>query len=127
MIMKARERRVYDELLLDDLIPPLTANLAAFDLVVSADVFIYVGALEEVFAAANAALRSNGIFLFSTEKADVDETFVLRDSGRYAHSVEYIKALARDLGMDVVAVEDVILRKEADHGIEGNVFLLRRG
>ena len=125
MVAKARDQGAYDELLVDDLLPPLQANPTAFDLVLAADVFVYIGNLEPVFAATATAARPGALFMFSTEGSDGDG-FVLRESGRYAHSVGYISALADRFGFAMVTVEDVVVRKESGKDIQGNVFVLRR-
>lgn len=126
MVTKARERNVYDELLVDDLIPPLLGNPQGFDLVLAADVFVYIGDLGPVFTATTAALRPGGLFMFSTEKDTSGRNFVLRNSGRYAHGMDYVSALAAGSGLAVVSAEDVMLRKEGGQDIQGNVYVLRR-
>ena len=42
MIAKAKARAVYDDLIVDDILAPL-ATPSAFDLIVSADVLVYLG------------------------------------------------------------------------------------
>lgn len=126
MIQKARERAVYDTLLVDDLTPPLLASPAAYDLVLAADVFVYIGDLWPVFAATTAALRPGGHFLFSTEKAEAGQAIVLRDSGRYAHSKDYISELAARAGFEMISSDDVFLRKDGGKDIRGMLYNLRR-
>jgi predicted TPR repeat methyltransferase len=126
MVTKARERQVYDELLVDDLIPPLLTNPQGFDLVLAADVFVYIGDLGPVFKATAASLRPSGLFMFSTEKDESGRDFVLRNSGRYAHSMNYVTNLATGLDFEVVSTEDVMLRKEGGKDIQGNVYVLRQ-
>ncbi len=127
MVTKARARQVYDELLVDDLIPPLLSNPQGFDLVLAADVFVYIGDLGPVFAASTAALRPGGLFMFSTEKDTSVQDFVLRSSGRYAHGMQYVIALAASSGLAVVSAEDVMLRKEGGADIQGNVYVMKSG
>jgi len=126
MIAKAQERGVYDELLVDDLIPPLLASPGGFDLVLAADVFVYLGALDQVFDATKTALRHDGLFMFSTEKEESTAEFVLRSSGRYAHARTYVRDLAATLGFAILSIEDVVLRKESGNDIQGNIYVLRR-
>ena len=40
MIAKARERNVYDELLIGEVVAPMRERPSAFDLIVAADVFV---------------------------------------------------------------------------------------
>jgi len=126
MVAKAHERQVYDELLVDDVIPPLLDNPQGFDLVLAADVFIYIGDLGPVFAAAQTALRLGGLFMFSTEKGDSEQDYVLRSSGRYAHDIDYINRLAVGSDLAVVSAEDVMLRKENGQDVQGDLFVLKR-
>ena len=126
MVAKAQERQLYDQLLVDDLIPPLQAAPDSFDLALAADVFVYIGNLGPVFAATRTALRRHGLFLFSTERDDTASGFVLRDSGRYAHSKDYVADVAATYGFAVVSVEDVLLRKDDGKDIHGNVYVLKR-
>lgn len=126
MIAKARDRMVYDELLVDDLIPPLEANSDGFDLVLAADVFVYIGDLGPVFGATAAALRPGGLFMFSTEDEEDAQGFVLRASGRYAHGKSYITELAEKWNLDLVSVDDVSLRKESGQDIQGSIYVLKR-
>ena len=67
MIQKARERGIYDELIVGDLSTPLRESNARYDLIIAADVFIYVGDLSQVFATCQIALQPGGLFAFSTE------------------------------------------------------------
>jgi predicted TPR repeat methyltransferase len=53
------------------------------------------------------------------------EDYQLRSSGRYAHSPEYIKRLAKKCGFEVTASSLEPLRKESDKWVEGALFVLR--
>jgi len=101
MVGRARARGLYDEVKQADLVDALLAASAAYDLLFAADVFIYVGALERVFAAAAIALRPGGEFCFSVEAADGPHDWELRMSLRYAHAEGYIRMLAGQHGFAV--------------------------
>ena len=127
MIDKARDRSLYDSLEVSDILTSLQAYDAAWDLVVSTDVFIYVGGLRAVFAACSAALRPGGMFAFSVESATESEAFVLTGAGRYAHSIAYIQQLATDSGFSELAQRSVVVRKDKGRvDVNGYIFLLRR-
>jgi len=126
MIEKARARALYDTLEVGDIITALRSGTAAWDLAISTDVFIYVGALEEVFAASRAALKPGGYLAFSVEAGDDSESFVLRKSGRYAHASSYIRSLSAAAGFDEIERRAVVLRKEGLEDMQGYLFLLRR-
>jgi len=126
MIDKAQERELYDSLEVGDIVSRLNTRDTAWDLVISADVFVYVGDLREIFAACKAALRPGGMFAFSVEAADESETFVLTGTGRYAHASTYIQRLAADTGFSEVERRAVVLRKDKGQvDVNGYIFLLR--
>ena len=126
MIRKARARGIYDELLLGDLLTPLQGQDARYDLIVAADVFIYVGNLAAVFAACQIALRPRGLFAFSTEHEPHTPSYVLRPSGRYAHSTEYIQALAHGTGFVEAGLEQADIRQEAGKPTDGRIFIFQQ-
>lgn len=126
MLDKAAARGLYDELVCDDITRYLQARTQAFDLVVATDVFVYVGDLQAVFAAAARALRPQGLFAFSVEYADSGD-FVLRPSKRYAHSEDYLRRLAAAHGYAVERIEARVIRKDGSTDIDGLLAVLRRG
>lgn len=126
MIDKARERAMYDELEVGDIVSSLNAAVSAWDLVISTDVFIYLGDLREIFPACAAALRPGGLFAFSIETDDDADDFVLRATGRYAHASTYIQRLAAETGFATIERRAVVLRKEKGKDLNGDIFLLRR-
>jgi predicted TPR repeat methyltransferase len=74
-------------------------------------VFIYLGDLDAVFAAVARALVPGGLFAFSVEGADGDGYRLLL-SGRYAHSIPYLRALAARHGLSERGFEHARLRRE---------------
>jgi len=70
MLDKARERGIYDDLVAADLIAHLASREAAFDVVNAADVFVYIGDVAPVFAAAARSLRARaaGLAVVSREE-----------------------------------------------------------
>jgi predicted TPR repeat methyltransferase len=86
MVDLAAQSGVYDQLYQADLLAWLETAQPAYDAVFAADVFIYVGALEEVFSAVSMLLQAGGLFAFSVEASATDEAgFQLMPSLRYAH------------------------------------------
>lgn len=126
MIEKARTRNLYDKLLVGDVVLPLEAPGAAYDLVLAADVFIYIGDLARVFQLSKAALKPGGLFAFSVEAAPQDTTYLLRATNRYAHSEGYIRDLARTSDLAEVSCDRAVLRKQGGAPVEGYIFVLRR-
>ena len=62
-------------------------------IIVSADVFVYIGDISKIFNAASKSLLEEGIFVFSTEDTMDTEQFILKDSGRFAHNETYLQSL----------------------------------
>ena len=124
MLAQARERGVYSDLECIELTEYLARGDAAFDLVISADVFIYVGDLAPVFAGVRRALRAGGRFVFSVEAGD-SQDWELAATRRYRHSRHYLERLAAEHGFDVEAMEQGVLRCEAGTPVDGHLALLR--
>ena len=124
MLEMARKRDLYTDLVCSDLTAYISTQTNQFELVVATDVFIYVGALETVFAATQVAMRKNGIFAFSFETSE-EKDLVLRSSRRYAHSVAYIQKLATANGFTIVKLEPTVIREEGGENQDGYLALLR--
>jgi predicted TPR repeat methyltransferase len=120
-------RRVYDAVLECDLVAALNAPGASYDLILAADVFIYVGDLRDVFTSVRSALRPGGLFAFTIEVWDGREEYRLLPTRRYAQSSVYIVNLAREAGLHEVRHRESTLRLgEGLEPVRGMVFLLRQ-
>lgn len=125
MLEKAAALGVYDELRHGDVQQFLEGAEEAIDLAVCADVFIYVGALDGVFAALARRMGAGGSFCFSVEESGEGEV-VLRPSLRYAHSEQGIRRLAGANGFRVAAVEKRPVREDQKEPIPGLFFWLEK-
>jgi predicted TPR repeat methyltransferase len=126
MVERARESGFYDEVAQADIAEFLETTPRRYDLLVAADVFIYVGALERVFDGAARVLDAGGEFCFSLEAADEHEDFALRMSLRYAHSERYIRTLAADRGFELQATARHPLRIDQGQPVAGLFAWLRK-
>lgn len=126
MLEHARERGVYDELLQGDMVACLEARPGRYDLVTAADVLIYLGALEPVFAAVHGALRPGGWFAFTVEAGEAAD-HQLRPTRRYAHSAAYLAPLAQAQGFALQRLSGEALRREGGADVAGLLVLLQRG
>jgi len=124
MLARARERGFYDRLIEGDIVQVLAGQDASFDLVVAADVFVYIGDLEAVVASAGQVLRPGGWLAFSVETLSEGE-YRLQPTGRYAHAPAYIEALAQRHGFARVAEQAVTLRVEQGRPVAGQLQLWR--
>lgn len=112
MLDQAAARGVYDRLICADLVQHLQQTASRHDLVVAADVFIYVGDLEPVFAGVARVLQPGGVFCFTVEPADDDRPVALHAQLRYAHSLSYLQGLAQRHGLRLLRADTQPLRQQ---------------
>ena len=124
MLAQARATGLYDELACADIGAFLDGRTADFDLVVAADVLVYFGALDSLFAQVRAALRPGGWFCFSTE-AGGGPDYTLLPSNRYAHSLAYLQRLARERGFALAEAAPAVVRSENGADVKGYLLVLR--
>ncbi|WP_028101528.1 tetratricopeptide repeat protein [Pseudoduganella violaceinigra] len=124
MLDRARDTGLYDGLYCGDMVGYLRVRPSSVDVIVAADVFVYVGDLKPVFSVARMALRGGGVFAFSVEEHSGAEAFALRASGRYAHSRAGIEALARSHGFAILQITPDTLRQESGADMRGLLIVL---
>ena len=127
MVDKASELKLYDQLIVGEISEETNRLDSKLDIVIAADVFVYVGGLKDVFTACSSKFSTDGIFIFSTEVV-IDDTkeYKLYDSGRYKHSIEYLDRISAETGFEVIRHESCTLRKERDTPVMGTISLLRK-
>ena len=123
MLDRATATGAYDELRVGEIVEAMTAEPAAYDVIVAADVLPYFGALDGLFAATATALRPDGLLAVTVERCDEDG-YVLRSSGRYAHSAAYLRQAAAEAGLLCFDLHECSLRLEAGKSVEGYVAVL---
>ena len=126
MVEQARAMGVYDELHVAELLAHLRQRPAAsLALVMAADVFIYLGDLDPVFAAVRRTLAPGGVFAFSVETAPPGAAVALRPTARYAHGQAHLEALAARHGLvPACAPEAATLRLEQRQPVAGQLWWL---
>ena len=124
MIEKSRARGCYDRLEIGDIVDVMKRLARSFDLLVSADVLIYIGDLAPTFEAAAGSLRPGGRFVFSVEAGE-GERYVLRPTRRYAHSADYVQKLAAMFGFIEERFDRVVARLDADQPVHAYLVSLR--
>jgi predicted TPR repeat methyltransferase len=128
MLLQARDKQVYDELIQMELTAALRARAAAsLDVIVSADTLVYFGELSDVMAAAAAALRPGGSIIFTLERAvgEAAPDFHLETHGRYTHAQGYVERVLRRHGLEPeIGYAD--LRMESGLPVAGLVVCGRR-
>ncbi|TPI48958.1 methyltransferase domain-containing protein [Mesorhizobium sp. B2-9-1] len=118
MLNKAKAKGIYDRLAKADL-QHFSYTGDSADLVVAADVFIYLGALERIVGAVANMLAEDGLFAFSLETLAGGGDFALLPSRRYAHSEAYARRVLCANGLAVVSLESMVIRHDRHDPIEG--------
>ena len=126
MIARAGATGLYDQLEQADLREYLSPGARRHDLVLAADVFIYVGALDAVFEGVSHILEPGGMFCFSVEEAAGGAGLQLGVNQRYLHSESYVRALAAEHHFEVMDTRRHPIRDDQRAPIPGLFFWLRR-
>lgn len=125
MLERARASGGYDELAQADLVEFLSRATQPWELVVAADVFIYVGDLEPAFTALQPAMAAGGLLCLSLEESE-DESLALRPSLRYAHSEASLRSIAVRHGFEVRELQRAPVRHDQGQPIAGLYAWLER-
>jgi predicted TPR repeat methyltransferase len=114
MLKQASRRRLYDQLIEEELTANMQENRDRFDLIICSDALIYFGNLEAVMAAARAALKAGGRFIFSVELLqDINsDSYQINTSGRYSHSRNYVCEKVENAGLTLVKTDKAVIRNE---------------
>jgi predicted TPR repeat methyltransferase len=121
MLDLAHRKDIYDRLVCSELLEFLAQEAAArtsYDLVVAADVFVYLPDLKPVAAAVRAVLAPAGLFAFTVETHGGDGA-LLRQTLRYAHGEAHVRAALADAGLDLSYLGEVATRSEKGEPVPG--------
>ena len=126
MLRKAKNRGVYDILTKGDIgqLPSLDAPV--YDLVLAADVFIYLGDLSAITQWVAQALHIGGMFAFSVEEGAQTAPYVIQSSRRYAHSRAYIQQIFGAAGWSILTLSHEVLRQDRGADVWGYLCIARR-
>jgi predicted TPR repeat methyltransferase len=123
MLAKAAERGVYSSLVEAEIHGFFAASDRTYDLVIAADVLVYIGDLEDFFAGAARCLNRGGLLIVSIETTN-ESDFKVLPSGRFAHQLSYISRITA--GRFVVEREiPTEIRLDAQGAAYGAILLLR--
>ncbi len=131
MIAEARRKNIYDALYAESITRFLEISAeASIDLMLAADVLVYVGNLDPLFRLAHRALRANGFFAFTLQSAPSEKSdsagFRIAGDLRYSHDPDYVEAAARRNGFAIRLLERATPRREAGIDVPGLVVLLQK-
>lgn len=124
MLKIAADKNVYNSLFTGNIIEYLRSTKKEYDFYIAADVFNYIGNLQEVFTLACKRAMTNGRFCFSTETTTGD-SFVLQSTGRFAHSPGYVLRTAEEAGWSIELQQQANLRLERGTWIKGALWILK--
>lgn len=125
------------ELRRDDVLPktdPLAAGQerpAGVELVTAADVLVYFGDLKPLIQTFTDLMSTSGTLIFSCERVSDEEApngWMLRSSGRFAHTKKYVLDLAAKVGgFYLVDYKEIVPRTEYGKPVQGHLFVFARG
>lgn len=131
MLAKAQEKNLYQRLERSELLAMMKDEMAAsYDVIIAADVFVYIGRLDTIMKEIKRLLRPGGILTFSLESLEAltDEKnikdYQLNQTGRYAHSSGYIDRIALASGFNKLNLAPDSLRIEKGEPVQGWLVLL---
>jgi predicted TPR repeat methyltransferase len=128
MIAQARVKGFYNRLEVGDVLDFLRDETAAgttYDLVIAADVFVYMKELAPVLAVTAKVMAENALVAFSVETHDGDGV-MLRETLRYAHGRAHVLAALAIAGLTAVSLEMASTRTEKGQPVAGLVCLASR-
>jgi predicted TPR repeat methyltransferase len=125
MIAKARALNIYDALYEGD-VERVPAEIGGpFDIVMAADVLVYLGDLQPLFGEAGRLAKPGGLWLFTTERGDTAD-FEQGPKRRYRHSAAYLRRLAEESGFEVASLIECVTRYEAGEAVPSWAAALRK-
>jgi len=125
MLEKARQRGLYNALYCREIVEFLTHSVSSYNLMIAADVLVYFGDLQTLFEAVHAKLDDAGIFAFSVEASQETE-WQLQRSQRYAHSENYLRSIAKQVGFELLTLNAHHGRREQEQSVSSLIVVLRK-
>jgi predicted TPR repeat methyltransferase len=127
MLEHAKALGAYDALCCCNILETIPGmNQESFELILAADVFVYLGALDKIFALVASAIKPQGLFTFTIEEHESTEKFVLKNTGRYSHSQQYVSNLAEQYNFKILSNKAITPRIQNDTPIVGRLYVLIR-
>ncbi|BDD87272.1 tetratricopeptide repeat protein [Desulfofustis limnaeus] len=127
MLAEAARKKCYDTLYHAAIESFLqSSETRAYDLIIAADVFAYIGDVRQVFALSRKKTVDGGWLFFSVEELrESDCSMRLGPTGRFAHGDRCIRELAVETGWLVATSEKVLLRQEKGEWVQGVIYGLQ--
>ena len=125
MLYRAVTKGLYQDLYHCEALAFLKESEDDYDVIIAADMIIYVKELIEFFELVFERLKPDGVFLFSSESSE-SRDFEIMKSGRIAHSPSYIISELRAAGFSLEIQESVVIRTEKEQPVYGGHFVARK-
>ncbi len=126
MVAQAAAKGLYDRLAVTDLAAFLEAEPAASaDLVVAADVFVYIGDLAPVFSAVARVLRPGGVLALTGQRRQAG--VAVGPDMRFAHAIAYLRETLIAAGLEPLVIRENQARREKGVEVPGYIAIARLG
>jgi predicted TPR repeat methyltransferase len=128
MIARAEAKGDYDRLVVGNLAAFLAdeiAQAAKYDLVLAADVFVYVNDLAPVLADIARVLAPRGVVAFTVETHS-GAGVALLPTLRFAHGEPYLRDVISDAGLQFITLEKATIRTEKNLPVDGLLAIALR-
>ncbi len=123
MLAQAEKTGCYQQLIAGDVVAECAQLHEYFDLIVAADVLVYLGALEPLFAQIRTHLAPQGLFALTIERHDGPEDWVLQPQRRTAHRPDYLTGLAAAHGLTLRLQQACTPRLEKGQPVDGVLLI----
>ena len=124
---KADGAPLYDKLAVAGLTSFLTSRPdRSADLVIAADVFVYLGELSAVFAQSARVLKRGGLLAFTVQSHAGDGVIVGEDR-RFAHAENWLRQRLKEAKLNAIAVEPASTRQDRGVAVPGLIVVAERG
>jgi len=126
MIDQARTTGFYETLEIDDMVQALQRKPdASAELILAADVMVYVSDLMPVLGEVKRVLTVGGLVAFTLETHS-GEGVVIGEGLRYAHGAEYVRKAVSGADLELLSLEEASPRTEDNQPVFGLVVVARR-
>ncbi len=122
MLKKAALTQSYSQLIHQDAVSFLKQDKKKYDLISAIELFCYVPNVSELLSLIPKHLSQKGMLIFSVEETKKKEC-VLDPTGRYLYSRSYIENVLKEVGLSIVHMKSIQLRKEGNGYANGFIVL----
>lgn len=127
MLEAAATKKLYNHLIQAELVGFLKSLKNQYHLIVSADVFTYIGDLENLFLGLHQALKKEGRVIFSVSENSINQQdWFLHISGRFLHRQNYIENILQKTGFELEKMTYEKLRNEGEQAVMGFIVSAKK-